>query len=327
MSNDILDTILLLALPASGKSEVRKYLRHLPPKTAAEDFHMGASAQLDDFPYVHLMRRIDDELSAAKAPRIFFKASDKPFLDPKDWGTLIELLNEDHVDLIANRKQRPQSAALDLFERLDRASIKVGAQPRLKNLGAAVIDRLAPALEKDARDALDMRQAAYPPSMEGRTLVIECARGGPHGSKLPLAEPFGYRYSLSRLSEAILEKAAILYVWVTPEESRRKNEARSDPNDPGSILHHSVPIDVMMNDYGLDDMDWLEKNARKPGTISIEAHGKTFDIPIGRFDNRVDKTSFLRDDAKDWDPEKVKAVHDGLKDALDTLAKLQPAKA
>lgn len=112
----------------------------------------------------------------------------------------------------------------------------------------------------------------------------------------------------------------ILYIWVTPEESRRKNDARTDPNDPGSILHHGVPLDVMMNDYGCDDMDWLEARADIKGTVTIEAHNTKFNIPVARFDNRVDKTSFLRDDEKKWQPKDVKIVHDGLKSALDRLA-------
>jgi hypothetical protein len=76
----------------------------------------------------------------------------------------------------------------------------------------------------------------------------------------------------------------------------------------------------MMGDYGCDDMDWLEKNGKKPGTLAVEARGKIFHIPVARFDNRVDKTSFIRDDKKDWKADDVKAVHEGLKGALDSLA-------
>src|SRR5262249_20783280 len=130
------------------------------------------------------------------------------------------------------------------------------------------------------------------------------------------------KYSLSRLSREILEKAAILYVWVTPEESRRKNEARTDPNDPGSILHHGVPLEVMLKDYGCDDMDWLEADAGPKGTVTVRpaSGGKAYDLPIARFDNRVDRTSFLRDEHKTWRPDQVKAVHEGLRGALEKLA-------
>ena len=58
--SQLLDTILLFSLPASGKSEVRRYLASLTPDQCQNDFHMGPTLQLDVYPYVHLMHRIDD---------------------------------------------------------------------------------------------------------------------------------------------------------------------------------------------------------------------------------------------------------------------------
>ncbi len=327
MAKDILDTVLLLALPASGKSEVRRYIEHLTPEQRRSDFHMGPDVQLDDYPYVHIMRRIDDELAAKGLERIFFQAPDKPFRNPLDWGTLIALLNEDYANLTAPAVPQPASAALHVFERIDKASAAVGAPERLKTLDEATRKAVAAALEKEALDNWKERSPGKHKTLENKTTVIEFARGGPQGSSMPLPEAFGYRYSLSKLSAAILEDAAILYVWVTPEESRRKNQARTDPNDPGSILHHGVPIDVMLNDYGCDDLDWLESKAEKPGTVTVSAHGKKYHIPTARFDNRVDKTSFLRADPKDWDPKQVKAVHEGLKSGLDAIAGLSAVKS
>ena len=96
MVADILDTVLLLALPASGKSEVRRYLDLVDSDSRVGDFHLGPTVQLDDFPYVHLMRRCDESLRAIGEPSIFFEADDQPFRDARDWGTLIELVNEDY---------------------------------------------------------------------------------------------------------------------------------------------------------------------------------------------------------------------------------------
>ena len=316
----ILKTVLLLALPASGKSEVRRYLAELSPAESADDFHLGPTVQLDDFPYVHLMRRIDDELVRLGRGRIFFHGGDRPFRSPLDWGTLIQLVNEDYADLVAKTVRAPRSAAALLFERIDAASLRVGAPARLAALESSVGHALADALEAEARALLSDQQAAYPATLEGYTVVIEFARGGPDGSTLPLPTPLGYGYSLAQLSPAILDGAAILYVWVTPEESRRKNQARTDPNDPGSILHHGVPLEVMLGDYGLDDMGWLEEHGERPGAITVAAHGTTYHLPIARFDNRVDKTSFLRSDRGAWRPEEVAAVRDGLRGALAKLA-------
>lgn len=317
---DTLDTVLLLALPASGKSEVRKYLDWLPPDECRRDFHMGPTVQLDDFPYVHMMRRIDDELAAQGLERIFFQAPDKPFRDTRDWITLIELINEDHRDLLVKKPCAPRSAAEWIIERLDAAAKLAGVPARLAALGEEARVKLCDKLEREAAELLADKLRGYPDTLDGKTLVIEFARGGPQGSAMPLPEFYGYRHSLSRMSKEILEKAVVLYIWVTPEESRRKNEARADPNDPGSILHHGVPIDVMLGDYGCDDLDWLESNGEHKGKLTIEAAGRKFHLPVARFDNRVDKTSFIRRDSNEWKKDEIAALHDGLKAALDSLA-------
>lgn len=312
----IFESVVLIALPASGKSEVRRYIDHLPAAERSRDLRMGPSVQLDDYPYVHLMRRIDDELAALGKSRVYYHAADRPFQDPYHWGTLIELLNEDHADLVSKKSVNPPSAAIHYMQRIDAAAKKAGARTLMSALDERTLKTLGSALEKETRKMLDEKQQGYPDTLKGKTLVIEFARGGPAGSKMPLPEPLGYRYSLSRLSEEILKKTVILYIWVTPEESRRKNEARTDPNDPGSILHHGVPHEVMMKDYGCDDIAWMLETGERPGAAAIQAHGKTFHVPVARFDNRVDKTSFLRGDPSSWNPADVRAVHEGLKQAL-----------
>lgn len=318
---ETIETVLLLALPASGKSEVRRYLAYLSPQACQEEFHLGPTTQLDDFPYVHMMRRIDDELERRGKARVFFHSSERPFINELDWGTLIQLVNEDYRDLVARRVLKPASAAEQLFERIDAAGAKSGIEKRLKGLDAGDRSAVAAVLEKESAELLEEKHKNYPESLSGRTLVIEFARGGPEGAPFPLPKGFGYRYSLPQLDPDILRKASILYVWVTPEESRRKNLARTNPDDPGSILHHGVPEEVMRHDYGSDDMDWLEKQSAAPGTLSVKAGRRSFEIPLARFDNRADKTSFLREDPKRWPASDVKAVHQGLKNAFEDLWK------
>ncbi|MFO0587305.1 MAG: hypothetical protein U0441_07195 [Polyangiaceae bacterium] len=315
----ILETLLLLALPASGKSEVRKYLAGLSPEACRDEFGIGPTVQLDDYPYVHLLRRIDDELVHRGVPRAFFQAADKGLRDGRDWCTLIELVNEDHADLLCQRRAEPKSAARWLFDRIDVARARFGADVVFANLPVRVRDHVASAVEKDARALLHDKVAGYPDSLSGKTVVIEFARGGAAGSSMPLAAPYGYLGSVPCLSPAILERAAVLYIWVTPEESRRKNEARADPNDPGSILHHGVPHDVMMNEYGCDDMEYLIQSSGRPDHLKVSAYGRDYYVPVARFDNRVDKTSFVRAPKDAWLPTDVAALHGGLKDAFTRL--------
>lgn len=323
---ELIDVLLLVALPASGKSEVRRYLAGLTPEQCRDDMHMGPTVQLDDYPYVHMMRRVSQELRAAGHDGVFFDSDDLPMKEFKDWGTLIELLNEDFADLMARRRPSPASAAEWLLDRYDAARRKVGADPAFGALPAKVRAALVAGIEKDAAELLRDKNAGIVDSLEGRTIVIEMARGGPDGATMPLPAPLGYRYSLATLDDAILRRASVLYIWVTPEESRRKNTERTDPNDPGSILHHGVPMAVMLGDYGCDDMGWLIEQADRPDTVKIEARGTTYHLPVARFDNRTDKTTFVRADRSAWKPDQVKALHDGLSEALGRLVRAGAAR-
>ncbi|PIE19425.1 MAG: hypothetical protein CSA65_02540 [Proteobacteria bacterium] len=316
----LIDTLLLLALPASGKSEVRTYMASLTPQQCREELGLGPTVQLDDYPYVHLMRRIDEELAALSQPTIFFAAQDKPFFDGTNWGTLIQLVNEDYDDLHSGAIADPPSAAAHLLDRLAAAQAKVGAKPVVAELSKEARAGLVERLEKECAAQLAEKHANYPDTLEGKTIVIEFARGGPDGSSMPLPAPYGYAYSLSTLSETILSRSAVLYVWVTPEESRRKNDERARPDEQGSILHHGVPIDVMLGDYGCDDMAYLLEQSGKDDTIVIERDGKRFELKVGRFDNRVDLTSFVRDEPEQWAEDDKAKLHAGLSSACLALA-------
>lgn len=316
-----IDILLLLALPASGKSEIRRYLHTLSPERCRQDFHLGPTVQLDDYPYVHLMRRVSQELRRLGADGVFFDSDDQPMKEPRDWGTLIELLNEDFEGLVQRRRPDPASAGEWLLDRYDAAREKVGARPEFRALPADRRRALIQGIESDARQLARDLAAGVPDRLEGRTVVIEAARGGPDGASMPLPAPLGYRYSLARFSDAILSRAAILYVWVTPEESRRKNHERTDPNDPGSILHHGVPMAVMLGDYGCDDMEWLIGQSDRPDTVRVETRGKAFHLPVARFDNRVDATTFVRGEPSAWKPQDVDRLHAGLAEAFGRLAR------
>lgn len=319
----MIDTLLLLALPASGKSEVRRYLEHLPADVAAADMGLRPTIQVDDYPYVHLMRRISEEQVAAGLEPSFFASSDSPFLHPGDWLTLIHLVNEDVAGLGTLTEHDPDPVAL--LDRFDRARAAAG----LTETAPDDRDTVAAGISEDAADL-----AAGLPVVDGDTLaasslLIEFARGGPEGADMPLDAPLGYRHSLAALDEPILATASILYVWVTPEDSRRRNRERAIPGPDGdaSILHHGVPEVVMRNDYGTDDIDWLEETSPVAGTISVDRGDLGRDrLPFARFDNRNDLTSFLREDVSAWSDEDVTRLHDSLSAAMRSLVERQPLR-
>src|SRR3989442_840085 len=127
----LIDVLLLLALPASGKSEVRRYLASLSVEQCKDELHLGPTVQLDDYPYVHMMRRVSQELRRRGADGVFFESDELPMKQPLDWGTLIELLNEDYEDVVRHRRPSAESATTWLLDRFDAARVKVGAKPEL----------------------------------------------------------------------------------------------------------------------------------------------------------------------------------------------------
>jgi len=254
-------------------------------------------------------------------PRAFHDADGGPFRDPHEWGALIHLLDEDYRELQQGGPELPpaRKAALRLFERFDNASHAAGGKPKFRRMDPEVRGELAAALEDEAMQLFQDKAANVPDTLEGKTVVIEFARGGPDGP-LPLPTGYGYRGSLPFLSDELLRRAAVLYIWVTPEESRRKNRARARPDGQGSILFHGTPEPVMLREYAQDDMDWLLAQSDVPDTIRIAREGRSaVYLPTARFDNRADLTTFLREPEPTWKEADVQAIHGGLEGACDRL--------
>lgn len=82
---------------------------------------------------------------------------------------------------------------------------------------------------------------------EHTTTIVEFSRGSEHG---------GYQEAFKHLPDELLKCASIVYVNVSFEESLRKNRLRFNPDDPGSILEHSLPDEKIKVLYRHDD--WAE---------------------------------------------------------------------
>lgn len=313
-----IDTLLLLALPASGKSEIRRYLDSLDPEEAARDCHLGPTVQLDDYPYVQLMSILDQQLMNAGDRPVFFDGGRGRMLEPRDWGSLARLLAEDYAALGAGEIEHERPTA-HLLDRFDRARRDVGAPSVTSSIPSPTLERISRALDHRVGaflTELGRTLASYTPAS---TVVVEFARGGPEGAGFPLPPPHGYRYTLPLLGFDMLERSRILYVWVTPEESRRRNRERAGPGpeEKASVLHHRVPDIVMRRDYGTDDLLWLADQGG--GRITIEGSDGAVAVPVGVFDNRADYTSFLRGDRDTWPDARIQAIHGRLKDVFDEL--------
>jgi hypothetical protein len=131
-----------------------------------------------------------------------------------------------------------------------------------------LIERIGLEYQKKSRDHLQ--------DVDEFTSIIEFSRGTEHG---------GYRSAFAHLSRQILEKAAVLYVDVTWEESLRKNRKRFNPEKPDSMLEHSLPDAKLERLY--KETDWKEVSRDDPHCLMIRG----IRVPYVVLDNADDVTT------------------------------------
>jgi hypothetical protein len=212
----IFRTIILIARPAAGKSEIIDYLLNLDESARAKEYHIGKIEVIDDFPFLWRWFEEDQILESMGKPRLFTD-HDGYFKFNYLWNLLIQMINLEYQKI----------------------------QRKTKNF-------------------------------EEKTVLIEFSRGKEHG---------GYKQALPILSDNILENSVLMYVDVPLEESLRKNRQRFNPDQPDSILEHSLPDEKLKRLY--HECDFKEIAPEKKGFLKI----KEFMIPYVVFDNRTDLTT------------------------------------
>jgi hypothetical protein len=110
---------------------------------------------------------------------------------------------------------------------------------------------------------------------ETHTAILEFSRGSEHG---------GYRSAFQHLSDEILDRALIVFINVTWEESLRKNRKRFNPARPDSILEHGLPDAKLEKMYRT--IDWEELCADSPTHVTIKGR----QVPYVVFENVPSKT-------------------------------------
>jgi hypothetical protein len=216
MGANTFDTLILIARPAAGKSEMVDYLNHVSLEERTKRFHIGAFETIDDFLMLWTWFEEDEILSELGHPRLH--TDEERYFH---WDYLWDLL----------------------------------------------IRRLCLEYQKKTRD---------PDYHDKYTALIEFARGTQHG---------GYRRSFEHLSREVAERAAILYINVSWEESLRKDKVRYNPDRPDSILEHSLLAEKMETLYKEDD--WEEVSAEDPQFITIQG----IQVPYVVFENEDDVTT------------------------------------
>src|SRR5574340_719715 len=89
------DTLLLLARPAAGKSEIIDFLTKIPLTERIEKYHIGALTVLDDFPMLWSWFEEDAILDQIGQPHLYTDAEGY-FISPHLWDVLIRRLCLDH---------------------------------------------------------------------------------------------------------------------------------------------------------------------------------------------------------------------------------------
>jgi hypothetical protein len=120
------------------------------------------------------------------------------------------------------------------------------------------------------------RRRDNPAYHDETTTIVEFARGSEHG---------GFARAFQHLSQEVLDRAAILYLKVSYEESLRKNRRRFNPERPDSILEHGLSDQKLERLYR--DNDWEEVSAADPNFITIQSRR----VPYVVFENEDDVTT------------------------------------
>lgn len=131
-----------------------------------------------------------------------------------------------------------------------------------------LIERIDQEYQKYTRD--------NPQDNHHTTTIIEFSRGSEHG---------GYSQAFQHLSDEILDRAGVLYIQVSFEESLRKNRRRANPERPDSTLEHSLENDKMRYYYQQDDWGEFSKGDEE----YLNVRGKR--VPYVVFENEDDVTT------------------------------------
>ena len=102
MPANVFDILILIARPASGKSEIIHYLKGVSPEERSTRFHIGPFHEIDDFPMLWTWFEEDDILEKLGHPRLH-STPDKYFKYPILWHVLIERISLEYAKLMRDQ--------------------------------------------------------------------------------------------------------------------------------------------------------------------------------------------------------------------------------
>ena len=131
------DTLMLLARPAAGKSEIINYLHNTPLEERIARFHIGEFIEVDDFPMLWAWFE-EDHIREEMGMKRLHSTKDEEFNDQRLWDVLIRRICLEHQKLVRDEKSTPT-----VVIEFSRGSEHGGYKSAFEHLSQDVLERLA----------------------------------------------------------------------------------------------------------------------------------------------------------------------------------------
>lgn len=115
-SHPLFRTIILIARPAAGKSEIIRYLMNMEESSRFEKFQIGNLFVIDDFPYLWRWFEEDELLEKMGKSRLFTD-NEGYFQHHYFWDLLIEMINLEYRKFLRRSKIHEKETVVIEFSR------------------------------------------------------------------------------------------------------------------------------------------------------------------------------------------------------------------
>ncbi len=137
----LFEKIILLGRPASGKSEVIKYLKNTPDNERKERFHIGKLVEIDDFPMLWTWFEEDDILEKKFGKPRLHSDSEGYFKEEYLWHLLIERISFDYAKSVRDLEDKAKEVT-HLIE-FSRGTEHGGYKTAFKHLSKELLENAA----------------------------------------------------------------------------------------------------------------------------------------------------------------------------------------
>lgn len=138
MNSNCFETLILIARPAAGKSEIIHYLKGKQPQERLERFHIGQISEIDDFPMLWTWFEEDDLLEEMGHERLH-TTPEGYFRWRYLWDLLIRRINLEHKK--RRRDYNEDTGAVTTLVEFARGKEHGGFRQAFQNLSGEILQR------------------------------------------------------------------------------------------------------------------------------------------------------------------------------------------